>query len=102
MAVLFRMHNIVVKRIPPVRTPFASLTPAPPNAIWALVVSKLTPHTQLSSGPSPCPCPGVDRPYRASGLLQRAGSDVRRRGPPRPREEGRGPLDTSYRKAKTN
>ncbi len=38
------------------RTPFASLTPAPPN-VSCVVFDHLSP-----SGPSRCPCPRVDTP----------------------------------------
>ena len=39
------------------RTPFASLTPAPPT-IYFVPLSR----NSYLAGPSPCPCPGVDTP----------------------------------------
>ena len=49
------------------RTPFASLTPAPPT-IYFVPLSR----NSYLAGPSPCPCPGVDTPpqYLPSSFLK--------------------------------
>ena len=63
MVDLFFCHTAPQAKVASERTPFASLTPAPPT-VWLVRRANGQPA-------GPCPCPGVDTPLRGNFRLRR-------------------------------